>query len=749
MISTPSVCPPDKTEELAALGIAPQLSFTLDSGAFAYLANATGLDSMLAGKLATLDNDDPDSLMLTCFAARSHLLKAEIPTPLIEALGKAYADLSRAADLDEALVTVRPWGASAHEGGRFRGLPEIARAVCAAYAEFVTRQVMHEGVRDLEELRQRASRLVIGQALGWSCSGLLTTYEPRSGADDFVVIYSAWGLAEDIARKELGRDEYLLHKAGLQRGYASLVRRRPGHKEFRLDFDISAGRMRHSEVSHERLREFTLTPEEALRLARAALLLEGPWELDWGMEEGWSRQIHLLSARPAHPRRSPPLRVYSLQSHGPSLVEGKAVGSGLAVGSVRVIEERSQLKSFQPGEILVARKTEPDWEPFFRQAAAIVTEADTRVSHATILARELGIPAVLEASGSSLFLDTGQRVTVACCEGERARVYEGEAEFTVQEFDPDNLPRLRCDLMLSLSMPERALVESRRPWSGAGLVRSEFMLSGWVRIHPMALCHPERLSSEVQGTINRLCRGYSSKKEYFIDQMSQGIATIASAFWPRPVVLRLSDLKSQEYSKLVGGERFEPAEANPVLGFRGAARYLHDDYRPAFELELAAICKVRQDMGLTNLHLMVPFCRTPVEAEEVLEVMGEAGLQRGQDGLEIWAMAELPSNVLLADEFAALFDGLSIGSNDLTQLTLGVDRENKKVGVGFDEMDPAMMASYERLIEAGRRAGRKVSFCGQIASDDPMFCTTLAEMGVHSVSVAPDAFSATLASLRL
>jgi pyruvate,water dikinase len=317
----------------------------------------------------------------------------------------------------------------------------------------------------------------------------------------------------------------------------------------------------------------------------------------------------------------------------------------------------------------------------------------------------------------------------------------------VQEFDADRLPSLRCEMMVTLSMPERALAESRRPWSGAGLVRSEFIFSGWVRIHPMALCHPQRLPAEVQGTINRLCRGYTSKQDYFVDQASQAVATIASAFWPRPVILRLSDLKTHEYAKLVGGERFEPPEANPVLGFRGAARCLDPEYRPAFELELAALARVRNEMGLRNLQLMIPFCRTPDEGERVLERMGAAGLVQGEDGLQVWVMAELPSNVILADQFAQLFDGLSIGSNDLTQLTLGVDRDNARVGEAFDELDSAMMASYQRLIEAARGAGKKVSFCGQAASDDAMFAATLAEMGVDSLSVAPDAFHSTLRSL--
>jgi pyruvate,water dikinase len=725
---------------LEALGLRSQLSFTILPAAFAHLLGVGGTKQIVVEKLASVVAEDPDSVMLACFTIRSLLLKTPLPDDLAEALGKAYARLSTLAELAEAMVTVRPAGASSHEGGRHRGLAAIAKAVATAYAEHVTRCVMQERVTSLVEIVASTPHLIVGQAMGWNCSGMLTNFEPRSGSHNFVVIYASWGLAEDIARKELGRDEFVVHKPGLALGCRSLVRRRLGHKEFRLDFDFDDGRLRHTEVPHQRVREFTLTPEEALGLARAALLMEGPVEFDWGMEEGWSRQIHLLGVRRATPPAAPTARLYRIEAHGSTIVRGKAVGIGLAVGQVRVIESREQLSELVPGEILVTRKTEPDWEPAFRQAGAIVTELDTRVSHATILARELGIPAVLEAGGCMSCLRTGQLVTVSCCQGETAEVYEGAADYRVAEFDSQRRPDLRTSLCVSLSMPERALAEATRPWAGAGLVRSEFMLSGWVRIHPMALCFPERLPDEAQGTVHRLTRGYTCKREYFVDQMSQGVATIASAFWPRPVLLRLSDLKSHEYARLVGGEPFEPVEANPVLGFRGACRYAHPDYRPAFELELAAARRVRDEMGLGNLHLMVPFCRTPAEAEEVLEIMGQCGLVRGHNGLEIWVMAELPSNVILADQFAELFDGMSIGSNDLTQLALGVDRENTRVGSRFDELHPALMACYERLIQAAHKAGKKVSFCGQAASDGTLLCTTLAEMGIDSISVAPDAF---------
>lgn len=748
VVEAPSFFSKDAVEKLRSEGFLFQLSFAIEPRVFHHLLEDSGLLESLQGKLARVDLSNPDSVMLACFSSRQEIVKLDFPAPLSLELEEAYQALSTQTGLEQALVTVRPFGSSFHEGGRYRGFGALCKAIATAYAEHLTRCVMQEKSTSLDHILATTPTFVVGQALGWSCSGSLSNFETNVGAEEFVTVLSTWGLAEDIARKELARDEYLVHKERLAKGFAPLVSQRAGNKEFRLDFDISAGRMRHSEVALERVRELTLTPQEALRLARVALLLEEPVELDWGMEEGWSRQIHLLGARRVTPPSPKPLRIYRITSHDQVLVQGTAVGSGVAVGKVRVIDDYGDLKDFVPGEILVTRKTEPDWEPFFRQAKAIVTERDTRVSHSTILARDLGIPALLQAEGSSLFLQTGQQVTVACCQGDIGYLYHGAAEFTVEEFDATHRPQLSSELMLNLSMPERAIAESRFPWAGAGLVRSEFIMSGWVRIHPLALCFPERLAPEVQGTVHRLCRGYASPKEYFIDKVSQAVATVASAFWPRPVILRLSDLKSHEYSKLVGGERFEPAESHPMLGFRGASRYTHPDYRPAFELELAALRKVRQTMGFHNLHLMVPFCRTPGEGEAVVELLAEAGLKQGEDGLEVWVMAELPSNVFLADEFAEIFDGFSIGSSDLTQLTLGVDRDNTRVKELFDELDPVLMLCYETLIEAAQRAGKRIGFCGQIASDDPMFAATLAEMGLDSISVTPDAFRATLSALR-
>ncbi len=741
--------------ELQQLQLETVQGFSVGSGAFRAILDQGDLGKTLDQQLCDLDPEDPNSVMIASFGARSALLKAHLPGDLEEELSTAYTALSAQAEEGEdfeALVTVRAKGESPLEGSRVRGLAALRRALLASYAEYLSRAIMEDTSRPLASLKGTVPEILVCYATSFDCSGLMTTFEAKTGNQNFVAVTSMWGLAEDISRKELARDEYFVHKPTLLQGFQSLVRRRPGHKEFRLDFDISADRLRHSEVPSERIREFTLSTEEVLRLSKAAILFERAMgctvEISWGMELGWGRGLSLLEVHAVAPPSPKPFQLVTLKSHGETLLQGVAVGVGLAVGRVRVIEDRDDLEQFQAGEILVTRRTEPDWEPYFRQASAILTEGDTRVSHSTILAREMGIPALLDAKGCSLFLETGQLVTVSCCEGDVGFVYDGDAEYETQDFDAGHRPSLKASLALSLSMPEQALVEGSRPWAGVGLLRSEFLLTGWVRIHPLALLHPQRLPLEVQATIDRLCRGYDTKSDYFLDQMGQGIATIASAFWPRPVLLRLSDLKSHEYSKLVGGEPFEPKEAYPVMGWRGAARYTHPDYQEAFALELAAIRGVRQRMGLTNLHVMIPFLRTPEEGEAVLELMAQAGLRRGEEGLEIWMMAELPSNVILAHEFAEMFDGFSIGSNDLTQMTLGVDRDSELVADLFDEIHPAMMMSYERLLKAARLAGIKTSFCGQVASADPLFAATLAEMGVDSISIPSDAFLSTLTSLR-
>ncbi len=411
----------------------------------------------------------------------------------------------------------------------------------------------------------------------------------------------------------------------------------------------------------------------------------------------------------------------------------------MATGSTRVLKDPSEIESFRSGEVLVTEITDPDWEPIMKTASAIVTDRGGRTSHAAIVARELGIPAVVGTENATGAVETGRSVTVSCCEGEVGRVYEGTLRHEVTEVDPTSLPRPRTQVMMNVANPERVFELSRLPNDGVGLARMEFVFAGWVGIHPLALTRFASLPPKIKLEINRLTRGYEDKTEFFVDRLAQAIGTLAAAFYPKPVILRFSDFKTNEYAHLLGGENFEPHEENPMLGWRGASRYYHPDYKEGFMLELRAVKRVRETFGLKNLKVMVPFCRSPEEGRRVLEVMREGGLVRGEDGLEVYVMAEIPSNVILAQEFAAIFDGFSIGSNDLTQLVLGVDRDSARVAPLFDERNEAVKRMCATLIEEAHRAGRKVGICGQAPSDYPDFAAFLVEKGIDSVSLSPDA----------
>ncbi len=439
--------------------------------------------------------------------------------------------------------------------------------------------------------------------------------------------------------------------------------------------------------------------------------------------------------------------VYELKEKGKVLVRGLAVGEKIASGKVRVITDPNKMDEFRPGEVLVTTITDPDWEPIMKEAAAIVTDRGGRTSHAAIVARELGIPAVVGTENATRVLKTGQEVTVSCAEGEDGKVYEGRLAFEVREVDPETLPKPeRTRILLNVGNPELAFKLAQYPVDGVGLARMEFIFASWIRVHPLALTRYDRLPIRVKRQVDELTRGYPSKEEYFIDKLSQGIAVIAAAFYPREVILRFSDFKTNEYAHLLGGELFEPREENPMLGWRGASRYYHPDYKEGFLLELAAVKRVRETFGLTNLKVMVPFCRTPEEGQRVLEVMKEGGLEPGKGGLEVYVMAEIPSNIWLADRYADIFDGFSIGSNDLTQLTLGVDRDSDRIAALFDERNPAVKRSIAHLIERAHAHAprRKVGICGQAPSDYPEFAAFLVEQGIDTISLNPDAVLRTL-----
>ena len=465
-------------------------------------------------------------------------------------------------------------------------------------------------------------------------------------------------------------------------------------------------------------------------------------DIEWA-KDGPSGKLFVVQARPEtvhSQRRGPLVRIYHLREKGQVLAEGLAVGQAIAAGPARVIDDPSHMRAFQEGEVLVTEITDPDWEPLLKRAAAVVTERGGRTSHAAIVAREMGIPAVVGVPNACRLLRSGTPITVSCAEGETGRIYQGELAHDVEEIDPAQLPRPeRTKVMLNVGNPEVAYQQAQLPSDGVGLARMEFIYAGMVKVHPLALTRPDALPPHVRREVEDLVRGWPDPQSYLIGQLSLGIGTLAAAFYPRPVILRFSDFKSNEYAHLLGGESFEPHEENPMLGWRGASRYYHPEFKEGFLLEVAAVRRVREEFGLTNLKVMVPFCRTPAEGKQVLEVMQEGGLVPGEQGLQVYVMAEIPSNVLLADAFAEVFDGFSIGSNDLTQLVLGVDRDSDRVAPIFDERNEAVKRACAMLLESAQAAGRPVGICGQAPSDYPEFAAFLVERGIDSVSLTPDA----------
>ncbi len=577
-----------------------------------------------------------------------------------------------------------------------------------------------------------------------ACAGVIFTLDTESGFRDVVEITGAWGLGETVVKGRVNPDEYLVHKPTLARGFRSILQRLAGDKDVALVYAPGGATIEH-EVAEGDRRKLVLADDEVLALARWAVSIENhyatPMDIEWA-KDGNSGELFVVQARPetVHARRAKPVfELFQLQGSATAIVTGKSVGAKIAHGKVRVIHAASELASFQAGEILVAPMTDPDWEPVLSRAAAIVTEHGGRTCHAAIISRELGIPCVVGADRAMSTLRTGDLVTVSCAEGDEGRVYPGDVAFTREEIDPATLPESPVPVMLNVGNPANAFVLGQLPSAGVGLARIEFIVSQ-IGVHPMALLHPERITDA--GTLAQLrarTAGFAQPTELFVDGLATGVARIAAAFWPRPVIVRFSDFKTNEYRGLLGGDAFEPVEANPMIGFRGASRYYDARYREAFALECTAIKRVRETLGLTNVKVMIPFCRTLGEGRAVLAELATNGLHHGDAELEVYVMCEIPNNVILADKFCELFDGFSIGSNDLTQLTLGVDRDSSLLAHLFDEQDAGVKKLIVEVITIAHRYGRKVGLCGQGPSDHPEFASFLASAGIDSISVTPDA----------
>jgi pyruvate,water dikinase len=755
--------------KLTPLGVRVPDGFAITAEGYRELLRSADIEARIQAALRGADKDQIDDLVRRSEEIRDLILRAPLPPELQREIADAYRALSRAYGEDATDVAVRssataedlPNASFAGQQESFlnvRGAASVEEAVRRAFASLFTPRAMSYRIDMGFDHMQVALSVGVQKMVrsDLASAGVIFTLDPDTGHRGVVLVTSSFGLGESVVQGRVAPDQFYVHKATLAKGFRPIVRSKLGSKDVRLVYDAAGHRQVRTEaVPPEDRDRLSLSDNDVLELARWAVMIEEHYskehgadiamDLEWA-KDGRSGELFIVQARPetVHSRRTAPkIRLYALKERAEPLTSGIAVGEGIAAGKARVIRDPRNLRDFRPGEILVTEATDPDWEPIMKCASGIVTERGGRTSHAAIVARELGVPAVVGTNNATSAVESGADVTLSCVEGEVGYVYPGSLAFTVEEIDSASLGRPRTQIMLNVGNPEQAMSQSLLPSDGVGLARMEFIFASWVGVHPLALTRYASLPADVQREVDRITRGYDDKVAYFIDKLAQGIGTIAAAFYPRPVILRFSDFKTNEYARLVGGAGFEPSEENPMLGWRGASRYYHPGYKEGFLLEVAAVKRVRDEMGLVNLKVMVPFCRTPEEGERVLATMREGGLVKGENGLEVYVMAEIPSNIVLADRFARIFDGFSIGSNDLTQLCLGVDRDSATVAPLFDERNEVVKWSCARLIEAARAAGRKVGICGQAPSDFPDFAAFLVERGIDSISLSADAVART------
>jgi pyruvate,water dikinase len=754
---------------LAPLGVRVPNGFALTAEAYREALTAAGAWDRLHALLDGLDKSQVEVLARCAAEARQVVFEATGGADLRQQITDAYRQLEAEHGAGVA-VAVRssataedlPTASFAGQHDSFlnvRGADAVFEACRHCLASiFTDRAISYRIDNGFDHFKVALSvavmRMVRADA---AASGVVFTLDTESGFRDVVFITAVYGLGENIVQGAVDPDEFYVHKPTFRLGYRAVLSRSLGRKQMRMVYGDGKGGTRNIPVPEADREQFCISDAEVLELAANAIAIEDHYSVEAGhpspMDIEWAKdaddgQIYVIQARPetVASRRAPTaLETYSLKGSSPVLATGRAVGEKIAAGPVRGIDGPHQLADFQPGEVLVAQSTSPDSEPVMKIAAAIVTERGGRTCHAAIVARELGVPAVVGAAEAMNALRTGAVVTVSCAEGEIGRVYAGQLPFETTTVDTSTLKRPRTHIMLNLGNPELAFRTAMLPSDGVGLARMEFIISEHIGVHPMALVQPEKVTSpEAAAAIAARVRNYPRPADYFIEKLSEGIGVIAAAFYPRPVIVRLSDFKTNEYARLIGGEGFEPKEENPMLGFRGAARYAHPAYAAGFALECAALRRVRLEMGLINLRIMIPFCRRVEEARRVLDAMASHGLTRGEDGLEVYVMCEIPNNVIQIDAFAELFDGFSIGSNDLTQLTLGVDRDSEIVAFDFDERDPGMLEMLRLAVEGAKRNGRHVGICGEAPANYPEIARYLAGLGIDSISVNPSSLLRTM-----
>jgi len=748
---------------LSAQGILVPPGFATTAAAFWQYVAFNGIGEEIA-RLIGLWQDGRATLAETGSAIRTLFLRGAWPDDLSAAIVQSYRELCRRAQVEQVDVAVRssataedlPDASFAGQQETYlniRGEADLLQACRRCFASlFTDRAISYRKAKGFDHMKVALSigvQQMVRSDIGGS--GVMFSIDTETGFDKVVLINAAWGLGENVVQGAVDPDEYHVFKPLLASPqYTPIIEKRLGAKSIKMVYGTGDKPTVNLPTSRAEQARFVLTDSEILTLARWAVAIEThygcPMDMEWA-KDGPTGKLFIVQARPetvqSQNLNAGVIRTYQVTRQGPELLAGLAIGDAIVTGQVCLIESAADIDQFVDGAVLVTSTTDPDWVPIMKRAAAIVTDHGGRTSHAAIVSRELGLPAIVGTGNATHLMHTGQLVTVSCAEGEIGHIYEGAAEFEVRNVDASSLPQSSVQVMLNLANPSAAYRWWRLPADGVGLARMEFVIANAIRVHPLALLRPEAIKDEaIERQIAQLTAAYTSPAEYFVDTLSRGLARLAAAAYPRPVIVRMSDFKTNEYAGLLGGAAFEPTEENPMIGFRGASRYYSEQYRAGFELECQAIRRLREQMGFDNVIVMIPFCRTPAEADKVFEVMAGAGLERGKAGLKVYVMCEVPSNVILAAEFAKRFDGFSIGSNDLKQLTLGVDRDSGPLASLFDESDAAVKWMIRTAITEAHKAGAKIGLCGQAPSDHPDFARFLVDCGIDSISVSPDSFVA-------
>ena len=741
---------------LGGLGVTVPGGFATTAAAYRDFLSVDGLDKRINDTLADLDVDDIDALTSAGKSIREWILGASLSDRLMDDMRAAWDEMSDGHDIavavrSSATAEDLPDASFAGQQETFlnvRGLDNVVAALHQVYASLFTDRAIayrvHQGFDHSLVALSVGVQLMVRSDIG--SSGVVFTLDTESGFRNAVFITSSWGLGETVVQGAVNPDEFYVYKPALESGKFPILRKNLGGKAIKMVYSDDSGAdstVATVDVDAADSMRFSLSDAEIIELARMAVTIEKhykrPMDIEWGMD-GNDGKIYILQARPetVQSRSGKTIQRFKLKDHSAIISTGRSIGQKIGVGTAKVVSSIAEMNRVQTGDVLVSDMTDPDWEPVMKRASAIVTNRGGRTCHAAIIARELGIPAVVGCGDATETIKDGTVVTVSCAEGDEGYVYEGALEYEKTRIELDSLPDIPVKIMLNVGNPDRAFDFARIPNHGVGLARLEFIINRMIGVHPKALLEYEELDADTKAAVDEQMAGYAEPVQFFIDKLAEGISTIAAAFAPEPVIVRMSDFKSNEYANLIGGSRYEPEEENPMLGFRGAARYVSDSFRPCFELECAALLKVRNEMGLRNVEVMIPFVRTVAQAKQVIDLMAENGLERGKDDLKVIMMSELPTNALLADQYLEHFDGMSIGSNDMTQLTLGLDRDSALIADLFDERDDAVKAMLQMTIVACKKHGKYVGICGQGPSDHPDLALWLVEQGIESMSLNPD-----------